>query len=381
MKSVKFPDIELIETEAAQWIAKVDRGLSGDEELELSSWLEESPANAEMLIKCASMWDLLDVLAPIAKLMPMDALSAVSDATTSTTAQTTAQQKPNGDLPKVSTINKPLPLWAAALAVVSVGVLMLTGLPSQLRAPQNSPSVVTVPEKSVNPDLASPAKKQVYKTAIGEISKVTLADGSKLQLNTDSVVTVQLFEQTRQLELLSGEVFFDVAKDPSRPFVVNVGSDQVVAVGTAFNIDARPSLNSADIVTEVIVTEGKVKVTLNTDNPDAASASKGLFLTPGQSVRIMGDKPEIKDQRDTETLLAWREGMLIFQGEPLEQAVAEIDRYTALRLTIVDEQIAKIPVGGFFKTGDTEQLLLVLEQNFGVHSTQIGDEVLLHAVR
>lgn len=348
MNSINFPNLEIVDELAAEWVAKIDRGLSDIEQSELAVWLEESPVNGEALVKCASMWDLLDVLSPIAKLMPIEALEL-------------PDQKGLREL-NYSRRTGIVP-WGIA-AMLMVGAWFYNVDPVDTAS--NSPFVAEVGDSS------SQVQGVVYRTAIGEMSQVTLADGSKLQLNTDSEVRVSFSKTKRQLELVSGEVFFDVAKDPTKPFVVNVGDDQVTAVGTAFNIDTQLGKD-----TEVLVTEGKVKVNHNAGGMD--SAYQDLFLTPGQSVTIVGNAAEVKHDLDSEALLSWRQGVLVFQGESLAEAIKEIDRYTPLTFTIMDETVANVSVGGFFKTGDTEQLLLVLEQNFGVHSTRIGDEVLLHS--
>lgn len=371
MNSIQFPNKDLVEASAADWVAKIDRGLSRSEESRLSQWLEESPVHGEMLVKCASMWDLLDVLAPIAKLMPMETLhdDLAGSSAPDSAAIVNARQRRKA---RYTT-------WAAAaLVVFGIGVVVMNSLQHNVAFPSlvENPAPLAGKSNDSNLNTLADTSGQTYKTAVGEMSKVMLSDGSQLQLNTDSEVIVRFNETVRQLELLSGEVFFDVAKDPAKPFIVNVGADQVVAVGTAFNIDSRPGLE-----TEVTVTEGKVKVNLNAENGASNVTGENLFLIPGQSVTITDSKPQVKDAQDTETLLAWREGMLIFQGESLEYAINEIDRYTSLRFTIVDKQLTKLPVGGFFKTGDTEQLLMILEQNFGVYSTQIDDEILLHGAR
>ncbi len=351
MNSINFPNMEQVDEMAAAWVARIDRGLSVKEEDDLSSWLEESPVNGEALVKCASMWDLLDVLSPIAKLMPIESLELQER---SVVRESKFGQKA-GFIP-----------WGIA-ATLMIATWFFGG--DNFNSPVSDTATPVAVESS---DQTSIVSGVVYRTAVGEMSQVTLDDGSKLQLNTDSEVRVDFSASTRQLELISGEVFFDVAKDPSKPFVVNVGDDQVTAVGTAFNIDA---LVGGD--TEVLVTEGKVKVNHNSDGK--VSAYQELFLTPGQSVKIIGNTPEIKEDLDPEALLSWRQGVLVFQGESLAEAIKEIDRYTPLSFTIMDEEVANVSVGGFFKAGDTEQLLLILKQNFGVSSTRIGDEILLHS--
>jgi transmembrane sensor len=213
-------------------------------------------------------------------------------------------------------------------------------------------------------------RPQVYETEVGEISTVALSDGSLMQLNTDSQVEVRYSSAERNIRLLRGEAFFDVAKNASKPFVVESGSDRVTAIGTAFGVDA-----TKDTAIEIVVTEGRVKVNRHLDAK--TPKYEDVYLTPGQKLVVRDDKTEVENDLDTESLLAWREGMVIFQGESLREVVAEIDRYTPLKFRLMDAEIASISVGGFFKTGDLDQLLMVLEQNFGVASQRQGDEIIL----
>jgi len=339
MNTLKFPDHNEVENTAAYWIAAIDRGLTDDEQTSLAGWLEESASHGEALVKCASMFDLLDILQPISKLMPFSEELFEED-----------HHKP--DIRWWS----PIAVAACLLAVIgSIGGLAYNYLPKGV---VQEPSLVNV----------RPA--QLYQTAVGEISTVVLPDGSLLQLNTDSEVEVLYLEASRHIELLRGEAYFDVAKNPSKPFVVETGSDRVTAIGTAFSVDA-----SQDSATEVIVTEGRVRVDRNGANSDLKYGE--VYLTPGQKVVVRGNKPEVSVGEDAETLLAWREGMLVFQGESLAEVVKEIDRYTPLSFKLLDQDIASISVGGFFKAGDLDQLLLVLEQNFGVTSTRQNNEILL----
>ena len=358
MSSIKFPSTELVEQDAAQWIAKIDRGLKPNEEIELSHWLESSPLHGETLIKCASMWDLLDVLSPIAKLMPMEKLKLENQE--GAKSEVYPERYANNRITKGS---KPFIVTIAASLILAIGIFTMSPLVTQKSS---------TPQEYVAVNEARVSVKS-YKTAVGEMSTVTLSDGSVLQLNTDSEVNVAFSDSVRQLELVSGEVYFEVAKDPMKPFIVDVGDDKVAAVGTAFNIDSRPGLD-----TEVLVTEGKVKVSVNSL---AEVDSDELFLIQGQKVTIGSSESRVNDDQDHETILSWREGMLVFQGEPLSHAIQEIDRYTSLKLTIIDDSIADIPVGGFFRTGDTEGLLQILSLNFGVQSKQIGDEILLYKTR
>ena len=357
-RTVRFIDREQAEIRAAQWIASIDRGLTQAEENELNDWLAQSPMHSDVLIQCAAMWDKLDVLSPIAKLLPIEEQDfAVEHSQTDSGLVSLDQQKAR-------------PLWLAFPLAASL-LLLLSGVLAYLSF-DNVPgsaddSVVT----KLDSALPSPVPRgKVYQTEVGEISSVSLPDGSELQLNTGSKIRVVFDKRQRHIELLSGEVFFDVAHDTSRPFVVSAGAERVTALGTAFSVDA--TLGEA---TEVLVTEGKVRI--NRQFTQGQSAYQDVILTPGQKVVINENDTQVSNGHNVDMLLAWREGMLIFEGESLAEVIREIDRYTPLTFKIMDQKIAAIEVGGFFKTGDMNQLLLILEQNFGVTSYRLGNEVLL----
>jgi transmembrane sensor len=356
MNTLSFPLKKQVEAKAAWWIAVIDRGITQAEEDHLDQWLNESPMHGEVLVKCASMWDLLDVLEPISRLLPLEDQTNSNDVT------------PDHHVDDSSRHSKAFALAASLVFGVSA-VLYLAG-PNSISHEAQTVAATSIAEVAVE----EPEGRR-YKTAVGEISNVALADGSTLKLNTDSEILVNFSATQRDITLLKGEVFFEVAKNPNKPFVVAVGEERVTAIGTAFCVD----LSTPESL-EVLVTEGQVRV-----NREASTLSvtdqhlpyEEVFLTPGQKVVISDNTSSVSHDQNSDSMLAWREGMLLFEGETLEQAIREIDRYTPLSFKIIDHEIAEIPVGGFFRAGDLEQLLLVLEQNFGVSSYRLGEEVLL----
>lgn len=361
MNTVPFPNQAEIEAQAAAWIAVIDRGLTDAEQVEFETWLNASPVQAEVLLKCASMWDLLEVLSPIAKLMPMDAERTIAHISESNISDNGVGQNKNPF--KTPTSQKAESKWYRHMAVAASLILTL-GVSSYVGLPLNSQQAEPRPELAHN---NQPQAKGIviYKTAVGEISKASLPDGSELQLNTNTELHVRFDDYQRAIELIHGEAFFEVAKDPSKPFVVMVGRDSVTAVGTAFSVDA--SLQGS---TEVLVTEGKVRVK-NERN------EQPVYLESGQKALVQDDDYQVSHNNDLDSQLAWRDQELVFQGESLDKVIQEINRYTPLTLKLMDPDIASIPVGGFFKTGDLNQLLQIFEYNLGVSYTQIGDEILL----
>lgn len=198
-------------------------------------------------------------------------------------------------------------------------------------------------------------RKQVEMTARGERRTVSLPDGSRVELNTDSRIAVAYSDTRRDIVLTRGEALFEVAKDPSRPFVVKAGEAQVRAVGTAFNIRMR------DKVVELTVTEGVVAVDERTAAaPRQVSQGRGAVIATGAVAELNLD-PEVLRRR-----LLWRDGVVEFEGDTLEQAAAEFNRYNDRRLVVADPRIASIRVGGRFGAQEVDRFLAALEAGFPV---------------
>lgn len=200
-----------------------------------------------------------------------------------------------------------------------------------------------------------------YVTEVGDTDTVTLADGSRVTLNTDTRLRVSLESQERRIELERGEAFFDVARDPSRPFVVAVGAQRVVAVGTQFSVHKE-----RDAV-RVVVAEGRVLV-----GGEALIEAGSVAETKAAHVTVHRNAAS-----QVEQLLSWRQGMISFHATPLTDAVAEFNRYSARKIVIQDASIADIRVGGSFRSTNAEAFLWMLQKGFGISAERTGDEVFL----
>jgi transmembrane sensor len=195
---------------------------------------------------------------------------------------------------------------------------------------------------------------------------IALPDGSTLALNTDSVVEVSLQAGSRDLRLLRGEAHFTVAHDPSRPFMVTVGNHTVRAVGTAFDVRLRDA-NALD----VLVTEGVVRLgQTEGGQPAATELAAGQLLQIDTQGRTHVQKLDSSGQS---AWLAWRDGMLLFEGETLQAALDEFSRYTSDRFSIADPQLRGMRIGGYFPAGNTNALLTVLNKNFGLAAHRGAD--------
>lgn len=215
----------------------------------------------------------------------------------------------------------------------------------------------------------------LYRTDVGQQTTVTLPDRSTVQLNTDTELRVAYTDTTRSIEMHRGEAYFDVAHDADRPFVVRAGHGAIRAVGTGFVVQMK-----SNEVVAVTVTEGVVKVTHDpastpdtaapavTANDRTANDQTAPTLREGQRVeydRRVGRPAEVPPE-ELNRNLAWRQGMLIFDGQTLHEVIREVGRYTDTRLIIADDELAQLRIGGAFRAGDVDALLEILEKGFNI---------------
>jgi transmembrane sensor len=199
--------------------------------------------------------------------------------------------------------------------------------------------------------------RQTVSTAVGQERDILLADGSVIALNTNTIVETDLSRRERQVYLRKGEAHFRVAHDRSRPFLVQAGDASVRAVGTEFEVRVRE-----DRHVDVVVNEGQVEVRAAipagpgnqpllrasvhavSAGQQLSTASSAITVVPLSAQQILSD-------------LAWREGAIVFNDEPLSAAVAEIERYTDARIVINDAAVGELKLGGRFRTGDLQGFL------------------------
>ena len=348
-KIIEFPDHDIIEDEALEWLVRLDADhpLNKSEERMLDEWLARSPVHRDALKSLNTFWSSANVLSSLAE--PSSVIGLLQK-------RCLAYFQP--------LMNRRRSATFATLLVLGLMVFGLDGFNLKNNADTNG----------------------LYVTAVGQQKTVTLADDSVIQLNTNSQVQVDYSQGFRNIRLLQGEAHFDVAKDKSKPFRVYAGSGRVQAVGTAFNVYLRGS----DV--DVFVTEGRVAVasilniddqlpidadasnshasTAIADDTDAyiatrvnglgeISAGQGALLKISQvngvagvdgidsgaegaqrfELELVPDLTSSASHLKKNHPLAWRKGLIIFSGESLEQVIAEISRYTPVQIEIVNPEL------------------------------------------
>lgn len=186
-----------------------------------------------------------------------------------------------------------------------------------------------------------------YLTGKGEQRTVTLADGSRVMLNTTTALAIHFDDNLRRVELLTGEAFFEVAKNPQRPFVVSSAGSEVRAVGTAFSVQRQSAQTQIELV------EGIVEI-----QDDQQRRER---LTAGQSALISGHAIALQAAKRPENMALWRDGYLQFDGLPLHQAVAQINQYRPGRVVLLNTALADKRISGLFRLDALDQAIASLK--------------------
>lgn len=206
-------------------------------------------------------------------------------------------------------------------------------------------------------------------TVVGEQRILPLADGSTVQLNTDSSVEIRIGPTERQVDLIHGEALFDVAPDPARPFRV-VSSDAVIeAIGTRFSVH-----RGADN-TRVAVVEGRVAIDWNRASATRASpaTTRPVELSAGQQAFWRADQAPIPTPVDPSKATAWTQRRLVFEDEVLEAVVAEFNRYNRLRLSVGDPALANRRITGVFDVNAGDEFIELLDELEPIEVRQTPD--------
>lgn len=311
---------------AAAWFARLQsREVSAAERTQFQLWLEAEPGNQEAFRRSEKLWQLLGVVVRDGQAIEF---------TRRTLSQSELTRSDRASIGRWSAVTAALVLAAVASswAVEHVGV-------------------------------------RGVETAVGEQQRIVLVDGSCVTLNTASRLRIDYRFGRRRILLEKGEALFDVAHDPSHPFVVQAGQSIVTALGTEFAV--AKSVQGV----EVSVLEGRVRA----GSVRAREAiHPSVVLTAGQAGRLVpGNREWIRGDADSGRIKAWQAARLQFQNETLEAVVTEFNRYSTTQLVLEDAQLAALPVSGVFRIGQTESLVRALVEVYPIKARRESTRILL----
>ncbi len=341
---VRFKTQTQIDNEAAIWTWRADAGtLSGAERSELEAWLRDDSRHRRAFEELGRTWTALDSLSDHKR--------------DDERAAALARPQRKRFLAVLRPARGPTRYWEAAAAAV-----LILGLGAAIW-------------------IAHRPGLQVMSTAVGQQRYVTLADGSHLTLNTNTLLAVKLTAQRRDVYLRRGEAHFDVVHDASRPFFVHAGEAVIRDVGTQFEVRLESDQNI-----DVLVDQGEVEVRglAATAGPAAPGSGAGggnadwvRALSAGEQLLITGPHLALTfvSPRQIADDLAWREGAVVFEGEPLSQALAEVGRYTRARIVLAGPEVASLRISGRFRTDDVPGFFRALQEALPVRVSEPKPEV------
>lgn len=302
MTGTTRPGATEIAEEAAGWVARMDRGDWGEaDEDALERWMRGDPRREGALLQAQAAW--------------ISAEAALAPAPAETGPETRRWSR-----------RALLAGGGGAIAASAAGLFALLDKPVR------------------------------YDTALGEIRRLPLPDGSAVAINTQSRLDVAIGDAARRVAIARGEAWFQVAKDPARPFLVEAGSVRVRAVGTAFSVRRRAG------GVDIIVTEGVVEAWVD----GAKAAARRISAGFGGFVRDGSPIVDVTGGSAVDRPLAWRDGKIDLVASTLDGAAAEFNRYNSRRLVIADADIASLQVDGIFRTNDPEGFAIAVHGLLGV---------------
>jgi transmembrane sensor len=344
--------------EAAEWLVTFSEGAADARAREaFSAWLRASPEHVRAYLRVSAFWEAADQLdlglkrdiAELVRLAQLESNVFPLQQLQAPVSAVSSSPTPAGLLPAVRSPRR-RKIRAFAIAA-SVGVLSVALTVWQLT-------------------------QQTYTTSTGEQRTVTLTDGSTIELNARSRVTVRFSEHERDIELLEGQALFGVAHDATRPFIVSSNDTRIRAVGTRFDVDRKR--------TEVVVTvlEGKVSVAQGdqravVDRGATAGGGTPVLLASGQQVVTQKDQRAVVRQVDTAKVTAWREGLLVFDDARLSEVVEEFNRHNFKSLVISDPQLGELKISGVFPAAGSGRIMEFLHERFGITGQDSGDAIVI----
>ena len=313
-----------IEQEAAEWLMRREEpDWSPDDQNALHSWLERSLAHKAAYWRLVHGWQQADRIASLG-------LEAATE--------------PPSARSKVS--------WLPVAAAASIAGALLVG---NLELSRRVPIAAAMPVH--------------FSTPVGGRRTIPLLDGSKVELNTATVVRTAVSDNRREIWLDQGEAYFEVAHLNGRPFIVHAANRTVTVLGTKFSVRRE-----GDKVT-VAVIEGRVRIddaSKPDDVPTAIITAGDVAIAEGASTLLSA-----KSEQGVVATLAWRDGILNFDHTSLGDAAAEFNRYNGKQIVIGDSETREIRVGGTFQASNVDAFVRLLHEAYGLHIAAKANQVTL----
>lgn len=341
---IPFLSQKSLEKASADWVLRLDRGLTDREEDELARWLKDNPGGKELMEKYERVMDKFEAL----RLADVESLIRLDSGLYAPVLETARWLK-------VSM------LVAAVSAILAVGYYSGSMF---LGSSDKKAEIILATLRSVDSDFYE------------------LSDGSTLELNENTEVDYRYTENSRDFWVKSGESYFTVAKDPMRPFNVYVYDSRIQALGTQFNVKFQEEL------VEVVVTEGTVSVASRNADPDDANVmvEEGYANAVSQNQRTViyphNGQPsfpvDLVTMQEIDQKLAWKPVTLRFSETPLKEVVAAFNDYNTTQMIIADKGLNDVLIDVTFRSNKVEGFVRLIEATHQVVASRQGERIYLY---
>ncbi len=303
---------------AADWLARLDRPNVGEADwTAFDAWLNAAPEHQQAYDQVLTLWSEMEAAAP-------------------------QLDRALGQPSRIDTSRR----WLLAGGLAAAGLVAAVTPWGDITAPTTT-----------------------YQTAKGERLSVALTDGSRIDLNAGTRLTVRLKGHERRVVLTEGQAIFDVAKDARRPFLIEAGDRTVRVLGTQFDVRYRDGRQS------VTVARGRVEV-----RPSAGASGQAYRLTVGQRLDHETGAAEARiSAASPQAVFAWRTGQLVYRNEPLANVVADLNQYADQPLKLADARTGRLPFSGVLAASDSQDMVRTLTLIAPVTSTSTPEGLLLRA--
>jgi transmembrane sensor len=337
---------------AADWLLRLQQSdLSLEDTLRWQQWMSRDPRHAQAFRALEEVWEQLDSVPtpprPAAEALRVDSYNGSVSVST-----WRAQRAPSP--------------WSQQRRWALAAMLLLTL------------ACIGVGSVVAPPLLASLPQGKTFETAVGQNATVRLSDGSEVQLGGHTRLTVSLGPNLRQIDLLSGEADFMVAKDKTRPFQVRAGTATVTAVGTEFNVRRTDDRVVVSVLEGRVLIQPMTPVLPVTWIPAFRAAGSAEALSSGQRSTLNRRGVEsTQSVGDTASAVEWQRGRIAFEAEPLRYVVQDVNRYADKPIVIADARTGDLRVTGTVTEANILGWVNSLEAAFGIHADIQSDQIVL----
>jgi transmembrane sensor len=330
--------------EASEWFIDFRAGdVDGEARVRFIEWLRRSPEHIQAYLEVSGVWSELPSSDPEGR---FDIESLIARARNEPDVIPLSPVIPRRPPPLPAGQARALHTLSRRPALAVAGLALLTS--------------ITALFLWIDSDTA-----HSYSTGIGEQRTIQLLDGSTVELNARSKITVRLTDRQRDVALIEGQALFRVAKDKQRPFVVRAGDAQVRAVGTEFDVYKKQA------ETVVTVVEGRVETYSGTDGTNVAA----IVLSAGEQLTVLPHTVTKPTRADTAAATAWLQKRLIFEETPLKEVAEEFNRYNRRPLAIDDAELQTLKISGVYSSTDPASLINFLRSQNSIIVLETENQV------